>query len=271
MPELPEITNLARQMTKVLNGKRIARVEATQPKCLNVPVRKFKRIVGKRFGATKARGKWLFTRLEPNDNLLLSLGMGGDLLYHKDDSTIPAKHQLLLSFRDRSKLSVSFAWFGYIHLASDTDLPKHRMTSGLGILPTGEEFTVENLSSLLAGRRGAIKSLLLDQKNVAGIGNVYIQDILFKAGLHPLRLTQTLTESETKALHRSIGEVLNQSIRLGGLKYERDLYGRHGRYGPEQFLVAYKTDDPCPTCKTKISKIKTGSTASYICPKCQRL
>ncbi len=271
MPELPEIMNLARQMSKELEGKRITDVEVTQPKCLNVSVRRFRRVVGKRLGKTTGRGKWLLTHLDPDDNLLMNLGMGGDLLYHKNRSTIPKKYQLLLTFSDKSMLSVSFAWFGYIHLSSDRDLPKHQMTSGLGTVPIGAEFTKENLSSLLDGRRGAVKSFLLNQRNIAGIGNVYVQDILYKARLHPLRMSQTLTQSEIEALHRSIGAVLNQSVRLGGLKYERDLYGRNGRYGPEHFLVAYKTGKPCLSCKTPIVKIRTGTTASYICPKCQQL
>ena len=268
MPELPEIANLARQMTKQLKGKRITDIGLTQPKCLNISVKKFQRISGKRIGETNARGKWLFTRLSPDDNLLLNLGMGGDLRYHKHDDTLPKKHQLRLTFDDKTKLTVSFFWFGYIHTASDKDLPKHKMTSKLGISPIDNEFTVEKLGSLLSGRRGAIKSFLLNQKHVAGIGNVYVQDPLFMARL-PLRMTQTLTEREIEALHRSVCEVLNQSIRLGGLKYERDLYGRTGRFGPEHFLVAYKTNEPCPIYKTAIAKIKTGSTASYICPNCQ--
>ncbi len=94
---------------------------------------------------------------------------------------------------------------------------------------------------------------------------------LAKPALHPLRMIQTLTDSQKEALHRSIRQVLNQGIRLGGLIYERDLYGRHGKYGPEYYLVAYKTDEPCPLCKTSIVKIRTGSTASYICPACQML
>jgi formamidopyrimidine-DNA glycosylase len=155
------------------------------------------------------------------------------------------------------------------HIASDMDLSKHKMTSKLGISPIDAEFTVGRLGSLLSGRRGAIKSFLLDQKHVAGIGNVYVQDPLFIAKLHPLRTIQTLAEREIEALHQSLREVLNQSIRLGGLKYERDLYGRSGRYGPEHFLVAYKTNESCPVCGTAIAKIKTGTTASYICPKCQ--
>jgi formamidopyrimidine-DNA glycosylase len=269
MPELPEIANLARQMTTELHGKRIVKIDLTQPKCLNVSVGKFRRIGGKRIGDTNARGKWLFTRLGLKDNLLLNLGMGGDLRYHRNDETLPKKHQLRLTFDDKTKLTLGFFWFGYIHIASDTNLTKHKMTNKLGISPIDAEFTVGRLSSLLSGRRGTIKSFLLDQKHVAGIGNVYVQDPLFMARLHPLRTIQTLTEHEIEALHRSTREVLNHSIRLGGLKYERDLYGRSGRYGHEHFLVAYKTNEPCPVCGTAIAKIKTGTTASYICPKCQ--
>jgi len=271
MPELPEIENLARQMSKELHGKRIIRAESPQPKCLNMPPRDFLRIVGKTVKDTTSRGKWLFTRLEPGDYLLLNLGMGGDLLFHKKSDTVPEKYQLRLTFHDDAELTASFYWFGYIHLVSDEELPRHKMTSKLGISPTDPEFTAERLSSMLAGKRGAIKTFLLDQKNIAGIGNVYVQDPLFKARLHPLRKIQTLGEPEIKALHEAICAVLNRSIRLGGLKYEKDLYGRHGRYGPRQFLVAYKTGKPCPKCRTKVVKIKTGSTASYICPRCQRL
>jgi formamidopyrimidine-DNA glycosylase len=271
MPELPEIANLARQMTKELHGKRIGKIELAQPKCLNISAKRFRRIIGKTVKETKAHGKWLFTRLEPKDNLLLNLGMGGDLRYHKNRNTLPEKYQLRLTFRDTTELTVSFSWFGYIHLASDEELPKHKMTSKLGISPLDEKFTVDRLSSILSGRRGNIKSFLLDQKNIAGIGNVYVQDTLFKARLHPLRKIQTITQPEIAALHQSMREALYQSIKLGGLRYERDLYGRHGRYGPEQFIVAYKESKPCPACGTVIVKTRTGSTSSYLCPKCQQL
>jgi formamidopyrimidine-DNA glycosylase len=144
------------------------------------------------------------------------------------------------------------------------------MTSKLGVSPIDEDFTVEKLGSLLSGRRGAIKSFLLDQKNVAGIGNVYVQDILFGARLHPLRDIKKLKPGDVQALHQSIRDVLSRSIKLGGLKYERDLYGRNGRFGSEHFMVGYKTGEPCPVCHKKVKKVRTGSTASYICPKCQR-
>jgi len=271
MPELPEITNLARQMTEQLDGKRIAMVDLTQPKCLNVSVRQFRRIVGKTIEKTNPRGKWLFTKLRPRDNLLLNLGMGGDLRYFENDSTISTKYQLRLVFHDKTQLTIAFFWFGYIHIISDEELAGHKMTSKLGISPLDNDFTFEKLVSLLSKRRGTIKSFLLNQENVAGIGNVYVQDPLFKAGLHPLRKIPTLSKAEIEALHHSIRQVMIHSIRLGGLKYERDLYGHHGKYGHRQFLVAYKPNEPCPKCKTIILKIRTGSTASYICPKCQKL
>jgi formamidopyrimidine-DNA glycosylase len=96
-----------------------------------------------------------------------------------------------------------------------------------------------------------------------------VQDILFKAKLHPNRKIQTLTEKETEALYRAIQNVLNASIKLGGAAFELDFYGKKGKFTADNFLVGYKTGKPCPQCGTAVQKIRTGSTASYICPKCQ--
>jgi formamidopyrimidine-DNA glycosylase len=106
---------------------------------------------------------------------------------------------------------------------------------------------------------------------LAGIGNVYVQDILFQAKLHPNRRISTLSEKEINILYNAIRDVLNHSIQLGGLAYEKDFYGQKGKLTINEFLVGYKTGKPCPACKTPIEKIKTGSTSSYICPKCQPL
>ena len=120
-------------------------------------------------------------------------------------------------------------------------------------------------------RRGNIKTFLLDQKNIAGIGNVYIQDILFNAKIHPARKITSLTDSEIETLYESIRFVLNESIGLGGLAYEIDFYGNRGRYGKEQFKIAYKSGELCPVCRKLIQKIRTGPTSSFICPNCQPL
>jgi len=136
--------------------------------------------------------------------------------------------------------------------------------------PTDEKFTPDYFRKLLASKKTGVKSFLLDQKNVAGIGNVYIQDILFRAKLHPNRKISTLSEKEITLLHKTIREVLNNSIKLGGAAFELDFYGRKGGCTPNNFLVGYKSGKPCPQCGTTIEKIRTGSTASYICPSCQQ-
>ena len=106
---------------------------------------------------------------------------------------------------------------------------------------------------------------------IAGIGNVYGQDPLFKAAIHPLRTINTLTDGEIEALWRAIRETLQQSIDLGGSHWEQNLYGENGRWDSSYFLVAYREGAPCPACGTAVVKIKTGSTSSHICPNCQRL
>jgi formamidopyrimidine-DNA glycosylase len=105
---------------------------------------------------------------------------------------------------------------------------------------------------------------------VAGIGNVYAQDILFKSKLHPNRSVSTLSTSEVKALYEAIREVLNKSIRLGGAFFDTDFFGNKGGLTMNDFLVGYKTGKPCPKCGAIIRKIRTGSTSSYICPECQK-
>ncbi len=269
MPELPEIRTLAVQMNQELPGKTIASVTVRQPKCLNVPVEEFTRLVGgKRLGPVTTRGKWIFLALSSDAVLLLNLGMGGDALYHAPGHSLPEKWQLAFSFTDGSALSLAFWWFGYAHAVRRSELAAHRMTASLGLDPLDEEeFTYARFSALLAGRKGAIKPLLMDQTKLAGIGNVYIQDILFRARLHPNRKITEITEEERAKLYTVIRANLRAATDLGGLQYERDLYGKHGRF--KDFLVGYREGQSCPECGTAIDKLRTGSTATFICPRCQ--
>ena len=272
MPELPEITVIAQQMNEEIAGKRIAEIEARQPKNLNMPVSKFaKTIKGKTVKSVESHGKWLFLKLDRDYSLLINLGMGAELIHFNPAQKLPEKYHFKLAFSDKTGFVAHFWWFGYIHLVTEKDLPKHKMTAQLGKSPKDKAFTLKCFKESLASKKTGVKSFLLDQKNVAGIGNVYVQDILFKAKLHPNRKISTLTETEKSALFKAIKEVLNHSIRLKGLAYEIDFYGQRGKFTGEHFLVGYKTGKPCPECNTPIEKIKTGSTSSYICPKCQPL
>jgi formamidopyrimidine-DNA glycosylase len=271
MPELPEIYILAGQMSKELAGKKIVDAEIRQEKCLNMPAEEFAVLVkGRTIGNINPRGKWIITALEPEAYFLLSLGMGGDVRYHKPGEAAQEKYQLKLDFDDRSSLSIAFWWFGYAHAATAAGLAAHKMTASLGPSPLDDKaFTYEYFCGLFKGSRKTIKSILIDQKLIAGIGNVYVQDTLFRARLRPDRKASELNEADVKALYRAIHDNLKEAIALGGTP-ERDLYGNPGKLGQDKFLVGYREGLPCPGCGTIIEKIKKGSTSSYICTRCQR-
>ncbi len=270
MPELPEVAHLARQMDSELRGRTVASVDIVQPKCLNVLPSEFQRLtVGGTVAKVTSRGKWVFMTLDPGSTFLLSLGMGGEALVHAKGEPLPGNRQVAFRFGDGSALSLHFWWFGYAHAVLTAKLSLHTMTARLGPNPLNDaEFTWPAFDHLLdARKRRAIKTVLMDQKSVAGIGNVYIQDILFAARLHPLRKAGDVSSAERQALYGAIRSQLRHALELGGLAYEKDLYNRPG--GFKDFLVGYREGKPCPACGTAVQKSKTGSTASFICPTCQ--
>ena len=266
MPELPEIFSFARDMQKELAGRTITAVEVLQPKCLNVPVEDFQAALsGAEIRDVRPRGKWL--QVETTQGwLLLGLGMGGEILL-TDRGNLPEKYRLVFDLDDGACLAINFWWFGYAHYVSE--LAEHAMTAKLG--PNALDLDLEQFRALLRGRRGAIKPFLLNQKRIAGIGNVYVQDPLFKARIHPLRPINTLSDEEVTALWQALRETLQESIHRGGSAWELNLYGQKGSWSESFLLVGYREGQPCPACGTAVVKIKTGSTSSYICPACQRL
>ena len=268
MPELPEITLLARQMNAELVGRTIAGVEVLQPKCLNVPPETFaEALTGARLLAVTNRGKWLFVETD-RGWLLLNLGMGGEVLL-TSRAALPEKHRLIFDFTDGACLSINFWWFGYAHCVRPGELANHGMTAGLG--PNALELSADDLAALLRGRKARVKALLLDQDSIAGIGNSYVHDILFLARLHPLRPAAGLTPGAVNALASAIQEILRKSIAKGGAFYEVNLYGEKGGFTMADILIGYKEGQPCPACAAPIAKIRTGTTSSFICPRCQVL
>jgi formamidopyrimidine-DNA glycosylase len=190
--------------------------------------------------------------------------MGGEILLTSRDH-LPEKYRIIFDLADGAALVVNFWWFGYVHYVKK--LADHPMMSQLG--PDFMSLSPDEFQSLLRGRRGGIKSFLLNQKRIAGIGNVYGQDPLFRAGIHPLRRINTLTDDEIETLYRAVRETLQVSIDGGGSQWEQNLYGEHGGWDDKFFLVAYREGKPCPMCGTAVEKIKTGSTHTHICPICQ--
>jgi len=269
--ELPEIYLLSCDMNRELTGKKINELVVENTKCLNLPLDTIRNAaIGKRVLSARPKGKWVFIELEGNYNLLYNTGMGANTIHYSRDNPPQEKYHIRIRLDDGSGFTAQVWWFCYLHLVKTEDLSEHKMTNRLGPTPLEEAFTPEYLRSILRGR-GAIKTILLDQNRVAGIGNVYIHDPLFLAGIHPLRTANTLADEDVHRLYNSIKAIVNESISRGGLTYEVNFYGAKGDYGNPQYRVAYKEGEACPTCGETIQKIKTGSTSSYICQRCQPL
>jgi len=255
-------------MKTALIGKTIRQIEILQPKSLNVPEEIFiKSLTGAAIRDVTSHGKWIFVETDKGW-LLLNLGMGGEILLTACDN-LPEKRRLSFRFDDDTCLAVNFWWFGYVHFAQSDKLHEHKMTAKLG--PQAIDITADDIRQIIAGRRARVKSFLLDQSSIAGIGNAYVHDILFLSRLHPLRTLNTLSEMDVENLVEAIHAGLQPSIDKGGAFYEVNLYGEKGGFTMEDILVGYKEGQPCPQCLTKITKIKTGSTSSFICPRCQPL
>ena len=264
MPELLEIFVIARDMKKELPGRTFSDVEVLQPKCLNVPVPEFQAALrGAQIQDVTSIGKWVRTQLSTGW-LLLSLGMGGEILL-TDRRHLPPKYRLIFDLADGAAIAVNFWWFGYAHYTPT--LVEHKMTAELG--PGMLDLTLDDFRRLLRSRKGAIKTLLLDQKRIAGIGNVYVQDPLFLARIHPLRSTASLSDVEIEALWAALRQTLQQSIDQGASAWEQNFYGVKGQWDQRFMHILHIEGKPCPVCGTTIENIKTGSTYTRVCSHCQ--
>ena len=195
MPELPEIMVLSRQMDHELAGRRFSGVEVIQPKSLNMPVEDFEaRVVGQQIERAYAHGKWIVT-VTGDGFVLINLGMGGEVLLRPGRHDLPEKHRLILDLEGGECLAINFWWFGHVHWSAT--LEEHPQVSKLGLHALDPAFGVEWFTPHRK-RRVRVKSFLLDQKNLAGVGNMYAHDVFFRARLHPLRPLNSLSDEEGK-------------------------------------------------------------------------
>ena len=266
MPEIPEIASRAAEMNRELAGKTIRQVEVLQPKCLNIPADDFSHaIMGAKIDSVMHHGKWI-KMLSDQGWLLINLGMGGEILLVAENQ-LPPKYRMVIKFEDQTCLAINFWWFGYVHFCALDQLAFHPMLGKLG--PDILELNESEFIALIQNQKGRLKTVLLDQSKVAGIGNAYIHDILFLARLHPLRTIASLSDAELRGLYQAIQDGLRPSLSKGGAFYELNLYGKKGGFLMEEILIGYHENSSCPQCGTLIQKIKTGSTSSFICPRCQ--
>ena len=271
--ELPEALRLARQLNEALAGKRIDRAHLAE-KCASLIRQGFINlhqvsVEGKRIESVTATGKWIYVRLQPDMLLLFALETGGRLLFHSSEASLPDKFHVRLDFDDGTFLTEQIVGWGWAKAVRENELALHRYPGKQGISPVDEtEFTPQAFDGILQQHGGRnLKHVLLDQASIAGIGNGYLQDILFRARLHPKKKASDLEPRERFALHRAIREIMAEAIHLRGRDTEVDLHGNPGGY--RAVLDRHMKGQPCPRCGAAIEKLNVSGSSCYVCPVCQ--
>lgn len=273
MPELPEVETIRRSLAPRLLAKRIERFEAFLPKAvkgLSVGEAR-ERLVGQVIGGVSRRGKYLLLELARGDRLAFHLRMTGQLLLRAADSPREAHVHLVFGLSGLEELRYADLrkFGGFDYLTRGRPLPGGLAT--LGPEPLGEEFTPEALADALHGRRAPLKSVLLDQRRVAGIGNIYADEILHRAGLSPTKPAGSLDAAAIEHLHGIIRAVLAEGIAYRGTTKRNyvDGDGRPGEY-QERLRVYGRAGRPCCVCGTGIERTVVGGRGTYYCPRCQK-
>jgi len=269
LPELPEVETIKLELSPHIIGRKFTEVDIRDKKLIKKPaVAEFRRqLLGKTINGLERRGKYLIFRLSGGDALVVHLKMTGSLLLNPKQLNKYVRvvfgldNGSRLVFNDRRRL-------GAIWLVPTEGMVIKKM----GPEPLEPSFTVDDLTRQLRRRQAPIKAVLLDQGFIAGVGNMYADEALFAAKIHPLRPANSLSAIEIQNLHRAIIDVLQAAISSKGASI--DTYIRpDGRLGTahDNFRVAHRGGQPCPVCGTAIERLAIRNRGSYFCPNCQRL
>jgi formamidopyrimidine-DNA glycosylase len=275
MIERPEASIIARQMSKELKGKQIeSGIRGNVPHKFAFYSRsaeEYEAILGgKTMGEATGHGSAILASVKPDYTLVLG-GGGERILFHQSESTLPKKHHLLLHYQDDTYLTVTVQGWGNVLLLRQSELVEHPHVGEKRVSPLSNAFTFEHFQRLFGELEEedsrSIKFFIISEPGIWGVGNGYLQDILFRARIHPKRRAIDIVEEERRALHKAIRETLKQAVDLGGRDTERDLYNRRGEY--RRILDSKSAGKPCPECGTPVEKIQYLGGACYLCPSCQ--
>jgi len=271
MPELPEVETTVNDLIPFVVGKKIEAVDVLWPGPIDRPsVEEFRQgLIGRKIIRLTRRGKHLIFELDNSTYLIVHMRMTGSLLVKKADEEPAGAVRVIIYLEDRGAgLFRDIRRFGKMWLVKDRD----EIVGKLGPEPLGPEFTPRILEKLLQNRKVAIIGLLLDQTIIAGIGNMYADEALYSARIHPLRLACSLTRGEIVRLHAAIQKVLFQGIRNKGASTETYIrpQGIKGE-AQLQFQVAHQKGKECPVCGGPIERIVVHQRGTFFCPKCQKL
>jgi formamidopyrimidine-DNA glycosylase len=274
MPELPEVETVRAGLEPKLVGRRLDRVEILDPRLTRPvdPAGVAAELEGERVAALGRRGKYLIVRFESGRVLLIHLRMTGQLLHANGDlpPAEDAHRRAVVRLDDGSDVIYrDVRRFGTWELLEPDELDRY-LAERLGKEPLVRAFTSKRLAEALAGRRAPVKAVLLDQRRIAGVGNIYADEALWRAGIHPLRSASELEADEVAALHRGVRAALRAGIARQGatLRNYRTSDGSPGRM-QEEFKVYGRAGEPCERCGTPVEKIRAAGRGTWYCPLCQ--
>jgi formamidopyrimidine-DNA glycosylase len=271
MPELPEVETVVSELRDALIGRTITAVTVRWARTVAMPdpTTFAAALCGRSIGGVTRRGKWVALSLEPAGILLIHLRMSGRLLLEAADGPEESHTRVVLGLDNGQRLRFSDPRkFGRMALVDQPEC----LLGGLGPEPLAEDFTAERLAQMLGTRRTRIKPLLLDQRFLAGLGNIYTDEALWQAGIHPLRPANSLSAAEVACLHQAIRQVLTAAVAARGTTLEDTRYvGPNGVPGEfaARLAVYGHAGQPCPRCGTPITRCVVGGRGTYICPQCQ--
>jgi formamidopyrimidine-DNA glycosylase len=275
MPELPEVETIRRDLEDAVTGRRITGVFLYEPRVVRHPEPEafVRELRGKQILGAERRGKHLLIRLSDGWALAVHLMLEGQLLYQEAEEPFASRTKLALSLDNGFQLRLrDVVDLARVALAPLPDLDALLGLSRLGPEPLEPEFTLERFLGRLKGRRGMIKPLLMNQEVLAGVGNLYADEALFRARIHPERKANTLTDAEWRRLYEEVLAVLHEGIAYRGTSGKRgmyrDLWGRKGRY-QERLQVFRREGEACPGCPGTVAVMRVGGRATHYCPSCQ--
>ena len=279
MPELPEVETIKGQLQKLTVAKKIKDVKVNLPKMVKLPLNKFRKaVINATIKKVSRRAKIIIFELSNGWSLLIHLKMSGRLIFRKKGEKLQIEdtkwNHLIWHFSDASRLFHNdLRQFGYVKLIKTGELADFFKKEKLGPEPLEKDFTFNKFSVILKKKpKTKIKQFLTDQQNLAGIGNIYSDEILFFAGIHPLKKAADLKPSEIKKIFDGIKKILSEALKCKGTSQNDylDALGKEGKYVPH-LKVYGREGEKCKKCRAIIRRIKIGGRSAHFCSYCQQL
>jgi formamidopyrimidine-DNA glycosylase len=278
--ELPEVEVMRRDLEKDVAGRKVVKAEVRASKNAMRTIRRHAkrkeftdRLVGRKFTKAERRGKYVLLHMDNGDVLVVHFGMSGQFVRGNKRQALPPHTHVVIDFQQGGDLRfVDPRTFGELFVATPDELGKVKELQHIAIDPLDHVFTWQAFGGALAQHPAKLKPLLMDQKFISGLGNIYSDEVLFAAGLRHERMSDTLSSQEVRRLYRALQEILQDAIRYRGTTLDDeayvDLFGKPGEFQAE-LKVYGRAGLPCRRCRTPIETVKVSGRGAYFCPQCQ--